>query len=225
MTEFMNGFQKLIDIISNAFSILDFSYIVSGGLAFLLILFGLYMHDISFMMENITITIVCGIFLSYVCGLFAWLIGRYLRRKTYRRFYGETIEESFQKVYNETIYSLTSFPSGLGLAKAKDASLSYEYMWICLDKNKDAVSRVNYIHRFWVMQAVFEGLITVLLMAVVVLWLVIPADPSCMLIIGMVVLTLVFIFLAGFCCNEAKRCAETQIREVILSYYKYVIIK
>lgn len=223
MTEFMNGFQKLIDIISNAFSILDFSYIVSGGLAFLLILFGLYMHDISFMMENITITIVCGIFLSYVCGLFAWLIGRFLRRATYKIFYKETMEKSFENIYNKTIRSLSLSPSYLGLPN--DINLSYEYMWICLEENKDAVSRVNYIHRFWVMQAVFEGLITVLLMAIVIIWHLLPAVAGNVFIIGGGILTFLFIFLVKFCCNEAKRCAETQIREVILSYYKYVIIK
>jgi hypothetical protein len=174
-------------------------------------------------MENITITIVCGIFLSYVCGLFAWLIGRYLRRKTYRRFYKETIEKSFENVYNKTISSLSLSPSYLGLPN--DIKLTYEYMWICLDKNKDAFSRVNYIHRFWVMQAVFEGLITVLGIAIFVLWHVILTDASCWLIIGGVILSILFCCLVILCCHEAKRCAETQIREVILSYYKYVIIK
>ena len=87
----MSSFHKLIDTLSNAFSILDFSYIVSGGLAFLLILFDLYKHGVSFMMENLTITIVCGVFLSYICGLFAWLIGRFIRRKTFRIMYKQTV--------------------------------------------------------------------------------------------------------------------------------------
>lgn len=213
MNELMNSFQKLIDTLSNAFCILDFSYIVSGGLTFLLILFDLYKHNVSFMMESLSITIVCGVFLSYVCGLFVWLIGRFLRRKAYRRFYGETIEKSFQDVYNVTRESLIRVDSSLNLPMCENSSLSYEYMWICLEQNKDAAARVNYIHRFWVMQAVFEGLITVLLMAIGILWHLILADASCGLIIGGVILSLLFIGLARLCCNEAKRCAETQIRE------------
>ena len=220
MIGFMNGFQRLIDIISNAFSILDFSYIISGGMTFLLILFDLYIHDISFMMENLTITIVCGIFLSYVCGLFAWLIGRCLRRKTYRQFYGETIEESFQNIYNATKGSLSSVTS---LPMQENPCLSYEYMWICLEEKKEAASRVNYIHRFWVMQAVFEGLISVLFIAIGILWHMKPTNASCGLFVGMVLLSVLFLGLVILCYNEAKRCAETQIREVILSYYQYVI--
>ena len=135
MNEFMSSFQKLIDTLSNAFSILDFSYIVSGGLAFLLILFDLHENNISFMMENLTITIVCGVFLSYVCGLFAWLIGRYLRRKTHKWFYGKKIEEMFQMVYNEMVSSLEGIETSPKLPMTYNPSLSYEYMWIGLEKN------------------------------------------------------------------------------------------
>ena len=223
MNELMNSFQKLIDTLSNAFSILDFSYIVSGGLAFLLILFDLYKHGISFMMENLTITIVCGVFLSYVCGLFVWLIGKYLRRKVHRWLSGKKIEEMFQEVYNGTVSSLGGVENPPKLPMTYNPSLSYEYMWICLEQNKDAAARVNYIHRFWVMQAVFEGLITVLLLAIGVLWHVKPTDANCYLVSGMVLLSFLFIGLVILCCNEAKRCAETQIREVILSYYQYVV--
>ena len=38
----MPSFQKIIDILSNAFSILDFSYIVSGGFTLGIVLFDLH---------------------------------------------------------------------------------------------------------------------------------------------------------------------------------------
>ena len=219
----MNSFQKLIDTLSNAFSILDFSYIVSGGLAFLLILFDLHKNYTSFMMENLTITIVCGVFLSYICGLFAWLIGRYIRRKLFRIMYKHTIEETFQSVYNDTIASLTKIDEPKEMPMTYAPSLSYEYMWIGLGKKEEATSRVNYIHRFWVMQAVFEGLITVLILAIGILWHLKPDTAECELLCCMVLLSIIFFGLILLCCNEAKRCAETQIREVILSYYQYVV--
>lgn len=223
MNELMNSFQKLIDTLSNAFSILDFSYIVSGGLAFLLILFDLHKNYTSFMMENLTITIVCGVFLSYICGLFAWLIGRFIRRKTFKIMYKQTIEETFRSVYNDAIASLTKIDDPKKMPMTYAPSLSYEYMWIGLEKKEEAASRVNYIHRFWVMQAVFEGLITVLILAIGILWHLKPDNADCELLCCMVLLSILFIFLMKLCCNEAKRCAETQIREVVLSYYQYVV--
>lgn len=66
----MPSFQKIIDILSNAFSILDFSYIVSGGFTLGIVLFDLHYHYYEFFIRNISITIVCGIFLAYICGLF-----------------------------------------------------------------------------------------------------------------------------------------------------------
>lgn len=65
----MPSFQKIIDILSNAFSILDFSYIVSGGFTLGIVLFDLHYHYYEFFIRNISITIVCGIFLAYIWGI------------------------------------------------------------------------------------------------------------------------------------------------------------
>ena len=66
----MPSFQKIIDILSNAFSILDFSYIVSGGFTLGIVLFDLHYHYYEFFIRNISITIVCGIFLAYITKTF-----------------------------------------------------------------------------------------------------------------------------------------------------------
>lgn len=62
----MPGFQKIIGMLSNAFSILDFSYIIFGGFTLGIILFGLHCHHYEFFIRNIPITIICGIFLAYI---------------------------------------------------------------------------------------------------------------------------------------------------------------
>ena len=49
----MPSFQKIIDILSNAFSILDFSYIVSGGFTLGIVLFDLHYHYYEFFIRNI----------------------------------------------------------------------------------------------------------------------------------------------------------------------------
>ena len=51
----MPSFQKIIDILSNAFSILDFSYIVSGGFTLGIVLFDLHYHYYEFFLSLIHI--------------------------------------------------------------------------------------------------------------------------------------------------------------------------
>lgn len=218
-------FQKLIDKISDAFSILDFSYIISGGLTFLVILFDLHNHYESFMLENMTATVICGIFLSYICGLFSWMIGKFIRRNIVGHFF-TSIKEDFNNIYNETkhtvIGTLSKFQAPTNASSVDISSLTYEYMWIRLGKVEDAHERMNYINRFWVMQAVYEGLIGSLFIAMVVLidLLVIGEITS---ILWFTLLCVLVLFIMAFCVWEACECARTQIKEVILTYYIYVL--
>ena len=218
------NFQKLIDTISDAFSIFDFSYIISGGLTFLIILYDLHYHHIDFMLENITITIVCGIFLSYICGIFSWLCGKTIRRTCCN------IDKDFEKTFKETTNSITE-NIDFYMTIPNNNSLRYEYMWICLCKEEKAKPHINFIHRFWVMQAVYEGLIFTLIIAFIVLLDVKIIDCSFVKwfqvntcfwerfkFIGALILLVGLIYLCG---KEAKSCARNQIREVILSYYLY----
>lgn len=208
------NFQKLIDTISDAFSIFDFSYIISGGLTFLIILYDLHCHQINFMLENVTVTIICGIFLSYICGVLSWLCG-----KNIRRFFCD-INKEFEDTYNDTKNSINdNFRTEL--TPIAQHSMEYEYMWICLCKEEKAKPRINFIHRFWVMQAIYEGLIFTLLVFVSVLLDLKLADNgflNCFKLIGIFLLSIFIIFL---CVKEAANCARNQIKEVILSYYLY----
>lgn len=221
----MTNFQKIIDKISDAFSILDFSYIISGGLTFLIILFDLHKHFQNFMLESMTATIICGIFLSYICGLFSWMLGKFIRRNILGRFFTD-IKEDFEKIYSETEIMVTgrlSIFRPLTEASSIDIfSLTYEYLWIRLGKVEEARERMNYINRFWVMQAVYEGLIGSLFVAIVVLidLLLIGELTST---IWFVLLFVIILFIIVFCMWEARECARTQIKEVILTYYIYVL--
>ena len=98
----MPNFQKIVDILSNAFCILDFSYIVSGGFTLGIILFDLHYHYYDFFIRNIPITIVCGIFLAYICGLSSWIIGKLIRK-----IFQDT-DKDFEETYNKTIDALAS---------------------------------------------------------------------------------------------------------------------
>ena len=208
----MPSFQKIIDILSNAFSILDFSYIVSGGFTLGIVLFDLHYHYYEFFIRNISITIVCGIFLAYICGLSSWIIGRLIRKIV------QNTDKDFEETYDRTMNALASNALSLSVS---DKKLAYSYMWIELHKKEEAREQIIFMNRMWVMQAVFEGLIFSFIVAIGVLidlkWG-LNKDISWLEFIVIFAVLLSSVWLSAI---EARRYARTQIREVILSYYSY----
>ena len=208
----MPSFQKIIDILSNAFCILDFSYIVSGGFTLGIVLFDLHYHYYEFFIRNISITIVCGIFLAYICGLSSWIIGRLIRKMV------QNTDKDFEETYDGTMNALASNALSLSVS---DKKLAYSYMWIELHKKEEAKEQIIFMNRMWVMQAVFEGLIFSFIVAIGVLidlkWG-LNKDISWLEFIVIFAVLLSSVWLSAI---EAKRYARTQIREVILSYYSY----
>lgn len=208
----MPSFQKIIDKLSNAFSILDFSYIVSGGFTLGIVLFDLHYHYYEFFIRNISITIVCGIFLAYICGLSSWIIGRLIRKIV------QNTDKDFEETYDRTMNALASNALSLSVS---DKKLAYSYMWIELHKKEEAKEQIIFMNRMWVMQAVFEGLIFSFIVAIGVLidlkWG-LNKDISWLEFIVIFAVLLSSVWLSAI---EARRYARTQIREVILSYYSY----
>ena len=194
----MPSFQKIIDILSNAFSILDFSYIVSGGFTLGIVLFDLHYHYYEFFIRNISITIVCGIFLAYICGLSSWIIGRLIRKIV------QNTDKDFEETYDRTMNALASNALSLSVS---DKKLAYSYMWIELHKKEEAKEQIIFMNRMWVMQAVLIDLKWGL-----------NKDISWLEFIVIFAVLLSSVWLSAI---EARRYARTQIREVILSYYSY----
>lgn len=217
---YMPNFQKIIDVLSNAFSVLDFSFIISGMCSFLIIVYDLYCHDIFFFVENITLTVACGVFFAYVCGLFSWFIGKFIRYRFHKK------EKSFNETYKRAMDFVDNFHWLEKMEVMKNMNSgkeeAYSFMWTELEKKEAAKDKLSFIRRAWVMRAMFEGLITSCLLGIVVL-----LDLKCSLGDELTWLTVgVLSALLSFCAylsaQEAKRCAENQITEVILSYYAYV---
>ena len=130
----MPSFQKIIDILSNAFSILDFSYIVSGGFTLGIVLFDLHYHYYVFFIRNISITIVCGIFLAYICGLSSWIIGRLIRKIV------QNTDKDFEETYDRTMNALASNALSLSVS---DKKLAYSYY---KRKNQSFKNSLHYPH-------------------------------------------------------------------------------
>ena len=91
------SFQKIIDRIADAFSVFDFSYIISGGLTLLLVYMDIViLHSRTITLKSPFLILAIGLFLAYVCGLIVWVIGRFVRRCFINT------SKDFKKVYNET---------------------------------------------------------------------------------------------------------------------------
>lgn len=217
----MNPFQRIIDTLSNAFSILDFSYTVSGGATLAVILFDwYYVHNNNIdclLKHGWILALVCGILSVYLLGILSCSIGKVVRQKAFARVMGMS---DFKSIYDDTIKAIRKDDENATFFLEKSPSLSYEGMWIELEQIEETAQRLKFIHRFWVMQAVYEGLVATWILGIFVSidWWNTENDANFFkLILAFVVLAI----LIWRCCKEAQTCAETQIKEIILSYYIY----
>lgn len=63
----------------------------------------LYCYDIFFFVENVTLTVTCGVLLAYVCGLFSWLIGKGIRFRFHKK------DKSFNETYTKVMDFVGNF--------------------------------------------------------------------------------------------------------------------
>ena len=121
----------------------------------------------------------------------------------------------FEEIFNETVRFINDSKAGNDKQNLK---LQYAQMWACLRDNQEAKESMTFLNRLWVMQAVFEGLMISSAIAIVggvILGIVLgwkQCDVWYMIIGGLIA--------AIACYWEGKRYAETQIKEVIITYYQ-----
>ena len=207
----MPNFQKIIDIISGALCILDFSYIISGAVTYLIIVFSLHYHGVN--LDLMKDKWFIHILFAYVSGVLSWLVGRFICK-----FIRDKVG-TFDKDFDECKYLvINQLPADIRRFTNKQL---YTYFWIELDKK--APQRANFVNRFWVMQAMLEGLVASCLVGLVVLF-----ELHCTFgenFLGYY--TFLFIlFLFIFACvlyAGAKEQDSYQIKEVILGYKSYCL--
>lgn len=131
---------------------------------------------------------------------------------------------------------------------ADSKSVAYSYMWMRLDKSQseDCRNRFVYISRFWVLRAIYEGLILpVMFLSVTVFlrcypvwndlgetfiqWIGGLCGFTIHPIFGKILVGLLFALIISIIAgifiklliDEAKKCIDTQVREVIVAYYHF----
>lgn len=227
------SFQKIIDVFVLALNVLDFSFLISGAGTLGILYVGLKYYIVVEWIQapscfwDTCVFIIC----TYICGLFSWGGGKVIRRNfpclwkcsDGKYDYDCYIEERIKWISKAIIPSsmlenrIIAFPS-----------ISYAAMWTLVSQKEEIKERYNFINKYWVMQAIFEGLIGTGIMGVVMVWWIFYNSIevnyiSINIMINYVALTVFFVFLIYISFRESQKYVEQQIKEVVINYCIHIL--
>ena len=244
-------FQKQFDTITGALNIFDMSYLVSGVTMLGVLVYAFPdMKGFVFHKDQVTVSIIVCIVIAYVLGMISWIAGKQFRYWMMEHFGDKkTNDEDFESKFKETAQCFNFQGETIKKLMEDDKNIAYSYMWMRLDKSQDEDCRSRFVFasRSWVLRAIYEGLIPpVFVLAATILvkyfsvwkgwcetfsqWLsdwtgkiILPWGENIIVgVIGAVVMTSASYIIVKLLAREARRCANTQIREVIVAYYHFV---
>lgn len=244
-------FQKQFDTVTGALNIFDMSYLVSGATMLGVLVYAFPgLKDFVFHKDQVTVSILICVVLAYVLGMLSWIAGKQIRYWMMEHFWEKkTNDEDFESKFKETAQRFNFQGETIKKLMEDDKNIAYSYMWMRLDKSQDEDCRSRFVFasRSWVLRAIYEGLIPpVFILAATILvkyfpvwkgwcntfcqWLggwsgiVIPSWEKNAIVglLGVVIMTSIAYMIVNLLAREARRCANTQIREVIVAYYHFV---
>lgn len=244
-------FQKQFDTVTGALNIFDMSYLVSGATMLGVSVYAFPgLKDFVFHKDQVTVSILVCVVFTYVLGMISWIAGKQIRywlmSHTGKK---KTNDADFTSKFDKTVNCFSFKGETIKKLIKKDKAVAYAYMWMRLDKSQDedCRSRFVYASRSWVLRAIYEGLIPpVLILAATILvkyftvwkgwcetisqWqsdltgkIILPWGENIIVgVLGASVMTFVSYIVMKLLAREARRCANTQIREVIVAYYHFI---
>lgn len=244
-------FQKQFDTITGALNIFDMSYLVSGVTMLGVLVYAFPdMKGFVFHKDQVTVSIIVCIVIAYVLGMISWIAGKQFRYWMMEHFWEKkTNDEDFESKFKETAQCFNFQGETIKKLMEDDKNIAYSYMWMRLDKSQDEDCRSRFVFasRSWVLRAIYERLIPpVFVFAATILvkyfsvwkgwcetfsqWLsdwtgkiILPWGENIIVgVIGAVVMTSASYIIVKLLAREARRCANIQIREVIVAYYHFV---
>ena len=244
-------FQKQFDTITGALNIFDMSYLVSGVTMLGVLVYAFPdMKGFVFHKDQVMVSIIVCIVIAYVLGMISWIAGKQFRYWMMKHFGDKkTNDEDFKSKFQETAQCFNFQDETIKKLMEDDKNIAYSYMWMRLDKSQDEDCRSRFVFasRSWVLRAIYEGLIPpVFVLAATILvkyfsvwkgwcetfsqwqsdWtgkIILPWGENIIDgVIGAVVMTSASYIIVKLLAREARRCANTQIREVIVAYYHFV---
>lgn len=247
-------FQKQFDTVTGALNIFDMSYLVSGATMLGVLVYAFPgLKGFVFHKDQVTVSIIICIVIAYVLGMISWIAGKQFRYWMMKHFGDKkTNDEDFESKFQETAQCFDFQGETIKKLMEDDKNIAYSYMWMRLDKSQDEDCRSRFVFasRSWVLRAIYEGLIPpVFVLAATILvkyfsvwkgwcetfsqwqsdWtgkIILPCGENIIVgVIGAVVMTSASYIIVKLLAREARRCANTQIREVIVAYYHFVEYK
>ena len=244
-------FQKQFDTVTGALNIFDMSYLVSGATMLGVLVYAFPgLKDFVFHKDQVTVSILICVVLAYVLGMLSWIAGKQIRYWLMEHFWEKkTNDEDFESKFKEIAQCFNFQGKTIKKLMEDDKNIAYSYMWMRLDKSQDEDCRSRFVFasRSWVLRAIYEGLIppvfilaTTILVKYFSVWkdwcetfsqwqsgwtgkIILPWGENILVsILGAVVMTFVSYIVVKLLAREARRCANTQIREVIVAYYHFV---
>lgn len=244
-------FQKQFDTVTGALNIFDMSYLVSGATMLGVLVYAFPgLKDFVFHKDQVMVSILICVVLAYVLGMLSWIAGKQIRYWMMEHFWEKkTNDEDFESKFKETAQRFNFQGETIKKLMEDDKNIAYSYMWMRLDKSQDEDCRSRFVFasRSWVLRAIYEGLIPpVFILAATILvkyfsvwkgwcntfcqWLggwsavVIPSwgKNAIVGLLGVVIMTSIAYIIVKLLAREARRCANTQIREVIVAYYHFI---
>lgn len=244
-------FQKQFDTVTGALNIFDMSYLVSGATMLGVLVYAFPgLKGFVFHKDQVTVSIIICIVIAYVLGMISWIAGKQFRYWMMKHFGDKkTNNEDFKSKFQETAQCFDFQGEIIKKLMQDNYSAAYSYMWMRLDKSQDEDCRSRFVFasRSWVLRAIYEGLIPpVFVLAATILfkyfsvwkgwcetfcqWLggwsgvLIPSwgENAIVGLLGVVIMTSIAYIIVKLLAREARRCANTQIREVIVAYYHFI---
>lgn len=243
--------QKQFDTVTGALNIFDMSYLVSGVTMLGVLVYAFPgLKGFVFHKDQVMVSIIICIVIAYVLGMISWIAGKQFRYWMMKHFGDKkTNDEDFESKFQETAQCFNFQGETIKKLMEDDKNIAYSYMWMRLDKSQDEDCRSRFVFasRSWVLRAIYEGLIPpVFVLAATILvkyfsvwkgwcetfsqcqsdWtgkIILPWGENIFVgVIGAVVMTSASYIIVKLLAREARRCANTQIREVIVAYYHFV---
>lgn len=219
-------FTKIFDRISEALNFFDFSFIVSGLMTLGIIYCSIsnyYTFDLSGYSK--TVIIIAAIVMVYVSGLVSFSIGKWLRLKILyignKEYFNKVFCNALSFVNSEPYFKSEEFSKYLDIDKFDNTKYKsvYSKMWLDLRHSEEAKETMRHLNRFWMMQAVYEGLFTSSIVAIIASSCLICKSP-----VYFIIMVLLSVICMVFCYIEARRYAETQILEIVIAYKKFIAL-
>lgn len=197
--------NKIVDRIADVFSVFDFSFVISGVTAYMLIYIWSLYNNIDLLL-NINISWFFIIFIIYILGLIMFAIGRSIRQDLFRH-----------KKYKYQIFKKHGFTS----ESNEEIDALFSQYWDNLRNDSNGKS-YDFYNRLWVMSAVYEGLVGDAILAFILLISSFCRVVSCygclcgsILILIILILMSLLIYILF---REAKKNSETIITDLIVKY-------